>query len=206
MKNEITLRALPWADFIAQLKKTALTPGWDNVVFRSMVNVRQPRNESCCNWMNGVRGANFSLTNTCFHKDAIALHAHLESHMSDDLADFIASLTKAERDRVQAIVNLEEWLCELMEIDDNMLKLWKWHEELLEKAFKQQCTSYCIQGTALRGTLLSLLTMQQTTLLLCLLSRVYACLPRRPSTVSQNFLHSSGLRLISPRVIISPLS
>jgi len=41
-ENEITLRALPWADFIAQLKKTALTPGWDNIMFRSMVNVRQP--------------------------------------------------------------------------------------------------------------------------------------------------------------------
>jgi hypothetical protein len=120
-ENELTLCALPWPEFIAQLKKMPLTPGWDNIVFRSMVNMRQPRNESFCNWMNGIRGANFSLTDTHFHKDAVALRAHLESDMSDDLANFIASLTKNERDHVEAIQDLEEWFHELMEIDENMM-------------------------------------------------------------------------------------
>jgi len=141
-ENEITLRALPWADFITQLKKTALTPGWDNSVFRTMVNLKQPRNESFCTWMNGVRGANFSLTDTRFHKNAVALRAHLESHLSDDLADFIASLTKNERDRIEAIEDLEEWLRELMEIDENMNKSRKRHEDLIDKAVKRQRTSY----------------------------------------------------------------
>ena len=141
-ENEVTLRALPWAEFIVLLKKTALTPGWDNAVFRTMVNVKQPRNESFCIWMNGVRGANFSLSDTRFHKDAVALRAHLESLISDDLADFISSLSKNERDRVEAIDDFEEWLRELMEIDDNMSKSRKRHEELIEKAVKRQRTSY----------------------------------------------------------------
>jgi hypothetical protein len=90
-----------------------------------MVNVKQPRNETFCTWMNGIRDANFSLSDTCFHKNAVVLHAHLESLILDDLADFIALLTKNERDRVDAIEDLEEWLCELMEIDANMSKSWK---------------------------------------------------------------------------------
>ncbi len=141
-ENEVTLRALPWADFITQLKRTALTPGWDNAVFRSMVNVKQPRNETFCVWMNGIRGANFSLSDTRFHKDAVALRAHLESLISDDLADFISSLSKNERDRVEAIEDFEEWLRELMEIDDNMSKSRKRHEELIDRAVKRQRTSY----------------------------------------------------------------
>jgi len=92
--------------------------------------------------MNGVRGANFSLTDTRFHKNAVALCTHLKSHLSDDLADFIASLTKNKRDRIEAIIDLEEWLRELTEIDENMSKSRKRHEDLIEKAVKRQRTSY----------------------------------------------------------------
>ena len=80
-ENEDTIRALPWIDFMAQLKKTALTPGWDTVVFRTMVNIKQPKTEPFSSWMNGIRGANFSLSDTHFHKDAVSLRAHIESHI-----------------------------------------------------------------------------------------------------------------------------
>jgi len=61
-----------------------------------MINIKQPKDESFPKWMNKVRGANFSLTSTRFHKNATALHAHLESHISDDLTDYLASLPKHE--------------------------------------------------------------------------------------------------------------
>jgi len=141
-ENEATLKTQPWTDFMTQLKKTALTPGWDTAVFRTMVNIKQPKTVSFCAWMNGIRGANFSLSDTRFHKDAIALRAHLESHISDDLADYLASLSKNERDRVEAIKDLEEWLREMMEIDENMSKSRKRHLDLVEEAVKRQRTSY----------------------------------------------------------------
>jgi len=141
-KNEDAIKALPWVDFMAQLKKTALTPGWDMVVFWTMVNIKQLRTEPFCLWMNGIRGVNFSLSDTRFHKDAVSLRAHLESHISDDLADFLALLSKNEHDRVEAIKDLEEWLCEMMEIDEDMSKSRKHHLDLIEEAVKRQCTSY----------------------------------------------------------------
>ncbi len=141
-ENEDALKVLPWVDFMTQLKKTALTPGCDTVVFRTMVNIKQPKNTSFCSWMNGIRGANFSLSDTRFHKDADSLHSHIESHVSDDLADFFASLTKNERDRVEAITDLEEWLREMTEIDENMSKSRKQHLELVEDAVKRQRTSF----------------------------------------------------------------
>ena len=136
---------------MTQLKKTALTPGWDTVVFRTMVNIKQPKTEPFCSWMNGIRGTNFSLTDARFHKDAIALHSHLKSHISDDLVDFLASLSKNEHDRVESIKDLEEWLREMMEIDENMSKSCKHHLDLVEEAVKRQRTSYssyCPSGSS----------------------------------------------------------
>jgi hypothetical protein len=141
-ENEDALKALSWADFISQLKKTALTPGWDTAIFRTMINIKQPKSESFSKWMNGIRGANFSLSDTRFHKDAASLRAHLENLISDDLADYLGSLTKNERDRVEAINDLQEWLREMMEIDDTMARNRKRNLDLIEEAVKRQRTSY----------------------------------------------------------------
>jgi len=62
--------------------------------------------------------------------------------VSDDLADYFSSLSKNERDRVEAVTNLEEWLHEMTEIDENMAKSWKRHLELVEDAMKHQRTSF----------------------------------------------------------------
>lgn len=133
----------------------ALTPGWDVAVFRLMVNVKQPKNKSFAKWMNGIRGANFSLSDTRFHKDAAALQSHLESLISDDLVDYLSSMTKAERDRVEAIEDFEDWLREMMEIDDKMSKTHKCNLELIEEAVKRQAhpsrhTAPCPCAKALR--------------------------------------------------------
>ena len=142
-ENEATLRALSWADFMVQLKKNALTPGWDVTIFRTMVNIKQPSTQSFAKWMNDVRGANFSLTDTRFHKDSEALRAHLESHISDDLADHLDTLTKSERDRINAIVELEDWLREMIDLDEKMVNFRKRHLALVEEAVqKRQRTAY----------------------------------------------------------------
>ena len=54
-ENEDALKPLTWPEFMAQLKKTTLTPGWDTAVFRTMVNIKQPKNTSFSNWMNSIR-------------------------------------------------------------------------------------------------------------------------------------------------------
>ena len=141
-ENEDTLQTLPWAEFMAQLKKTALTPGWDLAIFHTMINVKQPINLSFTKWMNEVRGANFSLSDTRFHKNPAALRSHLESHISDDLADYLASLTKNKCDHIDAIEELEEWLCEMTDMDEKMANSRKRQFALLEEAIKQQRTSY----------------------------------------------------------------
>jgi hypothetical protein len=141
-ENEATLRTLSWTDFMTQLKKTALTPGWDVDIFRTMVNVKQPTTLSFEKWMNDIRGANFSLSDTRFHKDTVALRAHLESHISDDLADHIATLTKNERDRIDTLVELGDWLSEMVDLDRKMANSRKRHLALVEEAVKRQRTSY----------------------------------------------------------------
>ena len=141
-KNKDTLQTLIWVDFMAQLKKTALTPGWDVTIFHMMINVKQPSNLSFAKWMNEVRGANFSLTNTRFQKKSAALCTHLESHISDDLADYLASLTKNECDCIDAIDDLEEWLHKMINIDEKIASSWKCHLALIEEAVKRQQTSY----------------------------------------------------------------
>ncbi len=141
-ENEDTLRNLPWADFMTQLKKTALTPGWDVTIFRTMINIKQPTSQSFAKWMNEVRGANFSLSDTCFHKNTAALRAHIESHISNDLADYLASLTKNEHDRTEALEDLEEWLHKIIDLDEKMASSQKHHLALVKDAVKQQRTLY----------------------------------------------------------------
>ncbi len=127
---------------MTQLKKTALTPGWDVSIFRTMINIKQPTSQSFAKWMNEVRGANFSLSDTCFHKNAAALRAHIESHISDNLADYLASLTKNEHDRIEALEDLEEWLHEMIDLNEKMASSRKRHLALVEDAVKRQRTSY----------------------------------------------------------------
>jgi hypothetical protein len=127
---------------MTQLKKTALTPGWDVDIFCTMVNIKQPTTLSFEKWMNDIRGANFSLFNTRFHKDTVALRAHLESHIWDDLADHIMTLTKNERDRIDALDELGDWLSEMVDLDRKMANFCKRHLALIEEAVKRQCTSY----------------------------------------------------------------
>ena len=152
-ENEPTLRTLSWANFFSELKKTTLTPGWDFTIFRSMVNIKQPSSQSFAKWMNDIWGANFSLTDTRFHKNAATLRAHLESHISDDLAKFLASLSKNERDRIDTLENLEEWLCEMINLDEKMTSSRKRHLALVDEAVKCQHTSFtAYRSTASRPT------------------------------------------------------
>jgi len=85
---------------------------------------------------NDVCGANFSLSDTCFHKDPAALRTHLESHISDDLADDLAALTKNERDRIDALVDLGDWLHEMINLDEKMATSRKRHLALVEEVIK----------------------------------------------------------------------
>jgi hypothetical protein len=61
---------------------------------------------------------------------------HLESYISDDLVDYLASLTKNERDRIDSLEDLEEWLHEMMAGSR------KHHLALVEEAVKRQRTSF----------------------------------------------------------------
>ena len=106
-----------------------------------MVNINQPATQSFAKWMNDVRGANFSLSDTRFHKNSAALRAHLESHISDDLTDFFASLSNTERERIDALDDLEEWLCEIIDLDEKMATTRKHHLALVEETVKCQHTS-----------------------------------------------------------------
>ena len=133
---------ISWPDFMTQLKKIALTPGWDLTIFRTMINIKQPATQSFTKLMNEVRGANFSLSNTRFHKDSAALRTHLESHISHDLADYLASLPNNERERIDSLADLEEWLREMTELDEKMTSSRKRQMALFEEAVKRQRTSY----------------------------------------------------------------
>jgi len=107
-----------------------------------MINIKQPKDESFPKWMNEVHGANFSLTGTRFHKNSATLRSHLESHISDDLTDNLASLSKHERDRIDSLVDHEDWLHEMIDINKKMATSHKRHFVLVEEAVKHQHTSY----------------------------------------------------------------
>ena len=94
--------------FRSSRKLLSLLDGTWITIFRSMVNIKQPSSQLFVKWMNDIQGANFSLTNTHFHKNATVLRAHLESYISDDLAEFLASLSKNKRDCIDALKNLKE--------------------------------------------------------------------------------------------------
>jgi hypothetical protein len=97
--------------------------------------VEQANNTTFSSWMNSICGADLSPSGTLLQTDVAALRGRPESHIPDDLADCLASVTK--NDQVEAIQGVEESLHE-MDSDENMPKLCRHHLELVEEAGKHQ--------------------------------------------------------------------
>jgi hypothetical protein len=104
--------------FTAELRKRFLDPHWENSIVRTIVNCQMTPHESFTTFANRVMHGNNLLIGTPSRLDTMSLRAKLEINMSGYLADKIARLRAADRDRIAAIVIFEDWLAEITLLDE----------------------------------------------------------------------------------------
>ena len=96
--------------FTAELRKRFLDPHWESTIVRTIVNSQMTPHESFSTFANRVMQGNNLLIGTTSHLDSTALRSKLELNMSTYLADKLARLRPADKERIAAITIFECWI------------------------------------------------------------------------------------------------
>jgi hypothetical protein len=120
--NQETLLAdgYTFETFTSELRKHFLNPHWESTIVRTVVNSQMTATESFSTFANRIMQGNNLLIGTTSRLDSAALRAKLEINMSGYLADKIARLRPAEKQRIASIIVFEEWLAEISTLDDEI--------------------------------------------------------------------------------------
>jgi hypothetical protein len=103
--------------FTTELRKRFLHPQWESTIVRSVVNSKMSSTESFINFANRIMQGNNLLTGTTSRLDSKQLRAKLDKNMASYLADKIARLCPADKDRITNIDIFEDWYDEICTID-----------------------------------------------------------------------------------------
>jgi hypothetical protein len=106
--------------FTSELRKHFLNPHWESTIVRTVVNSQMTATESFSTFANRIMQGNNLLIGTTSRLDTTSLRAKLEINMSGYLADKIARLRPAEKERISSIVLFEDWLAEISTLDDEI--------------------------------------------------------------------------------------
>ena len=106
--------------FTAELRKRFLDPHWESSIVRTIVNSQMTSHESFSTFVNRVMQGNNLLIGTTSRLDSTALRLKLELNMSTYLADKLARLRPADKERIAAITIFEDWLSEVTLLDDEI--------------------------------------------------------------------------------------
>ena len=106
--------------FTAELRKRFLDPHWESSIVRTIVNSQMTSHESFSTFANRVMQGNNLLIGTPSRLDSAALRTKLELNMSSYLADKLARLRPADKERIAAITIFEDWLSEVTLLDDEI--------------------------------------------------------------------------------------
>ena len=106
--------------FTAELRKRFLDPHWESSIVRTIVNSQMTSHESFSTFANRVMQGNNLLIGTPSRLDSAALRTKLELNMSSYLADKLARLRPADKERIAAIAIFEDWLSEVTLLDDEI--------------------------------------------------------------------------------------
>ena len=120
--NETTFLAdgFTFEMFTTELRKYFLDPHWESSIVRTIVNSKMSSTESFSTFANRIMLSNNLLIGTPSRLDATALHEKLKMSMSGYLADKLARLRPADKDRITAITVFEDWLREVSELDEEI--------------------------------------------------------------------------------------
>jgi hypothetical protein len=106
--------------FSSELRKHFLNPHWESTIVRTVVNSQMTSTESFSTFANRIMQGNNLLIGTTSRLDSASLRSKLEINMSGYLADKIARLRPAEKQRITDIAEFEEWLAEISTLDDEI--------------------------------------------------------------------------------------
>ena len=105
--------------FMTEIRNRFLDPLWHKHIMRSVVNSKMERSESFSQFANRVIAGNNLLEGTGSRLNSTDLRAKLIDNMSMFLASKLDRLKTAEQDRLAAIVPFEEWMREIVTIDND---------------------------------------------------------------------------------------
>jgi hypothetical protein len=106
--------------FTSELRKRFLDPHWESSIVRTIVNAQMTSTESFSTFANKIMQGNNLLIGTTSRLDSQALRVKLEQNMSGYLADKLARLRPADKQRVKDIVVFEDWLQEITLLDEEI--------------------------------------------------------------------------------------
>ena len=118
--DQFTADGYSFDNFTAELRKRFLDPHWESSIVRTVVNSQMNSTESFSTFANRVMQGNNLLIGTTSRLDSAALRTKLELNMSGYLADKIARLRSADKDRIKAIVIFKDWLAEISQLDEEI--------------------------------------------------------------------------------------
>ena len=96
--------------FTAELRKRFIDPYWESFIVCTIVNSQMTPHESFSTFANRVMQGNNLLIGTTSRLDSTALRSKLELNMSTYLADKLARLRPADKERIAAITIFECWI------------------------------------------------------------------------------------------------
>ena len=126
--------------FMGEIRKRFLDPLWHNNIMRNVVNSKMDSSESFSKFANRVIAGNNLLEGTGIRLDAKALRKTLQGNMSEFLASKLDRMRSTECERLAEIESFEEWMAEIVSIDNEATSDLKRIAEMLceEGSFKRQ--------------------------------------------------------------------
>jgi len=104
-------------NFTSELRKRFLDPHWESMILRNVVNSQMTNTEPFIDFGNRVMAGNNLLIDTPSRLEPKELRTKLEMNMAGYLAEKIAHLRPADKERIMALELFEDWFDQICIID-----------------------------------------------------------------------------------------